>query len=421
MFYVNTSVHFQFITENTNIIDGTIYWKIEDSLEDGTDNSDEYFDKFMNFIPEKIFKSTGMKTITSKASYDDGFGNIFIYETSKEVNIAYLNQPIFDLLITPSEPHIFENIEIANVYDDTFPYGNIEYLDFDINNTLLLNKLKTENINYEFSETKQQQINVTIYYNNGLHIVNFEKQFILNMSSTAPIADFLSKEIFLSVPQYSWTDKATDLDGLDDIQIRKFELFLKTGQDYSLINSQFVNQNETFQNLFGIEGEYKLKYTVEDKEGLYSIKESNYNIQFGDSSITPLKDLKGQIILELGWQLVVIPTVNGYYNNGVIRDSTISTIKNYVIDQLINKMGMNNENDLKEYIQICNSYVGRDQNSKFQSYLIGVTNPNTTNNFELAFSDSGNIEFTPFWINVIAKTGSFGNLTPIDWEYFENI
>jgi hypothetical protein len=98
------------------------------------------------------------------------------------------------------------------------------------------------------------------------------------------------------------------------------------------------------------------------------------------------------------WQLVSIPVP------GV-------NVKEYFVDRLSEKYGLADT----DMIEICSAYFG-DEN-KFRSYVPGVTNPETTNNFPLVYNDSGSNEITGFWVKVKDLTGLVPDVDDVIFEW----
>lgn len=99
------------------------------------------------------------------------------------------------------------------------------------------------------------------------------------------------------------------------------------------------------------------------------------------------------------WQLISIP----------VKDVSV---KEYFVDRLASKYSASPE----DMIEICTAYFG-DEN-KFRSYIPGVTNPATANNFPLVYEDSGNMEITGFWVKTKDMTGIVPDTEDIvfDWS-----
>jgi len=110
----------------------------------------------------------------------------------------------------------------------------------------------------------------------------------------------------------------------------------------------------------------------------------------------------GIIELEVGWQLISIPIQYGYWDSSIhshIHDnSTIAKIKNYIVDQIEDIQGV----AANTLIEIFNAYPG-DLNA-FLSFIPGVTNPLSSNNFPLTYEDGAFREILGFWVKNISAS-----------------
>lgn len=98
------------------------------------------------------------------------------------------------------------------------------------------------------------------------------------------------------------------------------------------------------------------------------------------------------------WQLISIPRNN-------------ANVKEYFVDRLANKYGANAE----DIIDICTAYFGNE--NKFRSYIPGITNPSTSNNFPLVYSDGSSREITGFWVKTKDMTGIVSDIDNIIFEW----
>ena len=122
-------------------------------------------------------------------------------------------------------------------------------------------------------------------------------------------------------------------------------------------------------------------------------------------------DLSGSITCQPGWQLICIPTIYGKWESGhIVKDTTPATVKNYIIDQLCEKMSITDV-ELRDYVQVLNAMRGGQLS---QNYVVGLTSETSVNNFRLAYQDetSSEIEFTAFWIKVLQP------IPDIEWEFY---
>jgi len=110
----------------------------------------------------------------------------------------------------------------------------------------------------------------------------------------------------------------------------------------------------------------------------------------------------GTIELEVGWQLISIPIQYGYWDASahahVHDDTTTAKIKNYVVDQIEDIQGV----DCNTLIEIFNTYPG--DVGGFLSFVPGVTNPLSSNNFALTYVDGTYNEVMGFWVKNISAS-----------------
>jgi len=108
------------------------------------------------------------------------------------------------------------------------------------------------------------------------------------------------------------------------------------------------------------------------------------------------------------WQLISIPIQYGYWDDTqhkLVHDGvTLAKIYNYVVKQIEDVYGVSCET----MVEVFNTYIG-DKN-KYYNFIPGVTDPLSVHNFELAYQDGSNLEFTGFWIKSIHNANFY-----IDW------
>jgi len=110
----------------------------------------------------------------------------------------------------------------------------------------------------------------------------------------------------------------------------------------------------------------------------------------------------GEIQIEANtWQLISIPVRYGYWDmsqHKLVHDGvTVARIKNYFFDQIEDKYG-----DPANFIEIANTFFGDE--GYYRAYIPGVTNPNSDNNFPLAYVDGARVEYTGFWVKSISSS-----------------
>jgi len=107
----------------------------------------------------------------------------------------------------------------------------------------------------------------------------------------------------------------------------------------------------------------------------------------------------GIIEIESGWQLISIPIQYGYWDIGTghVHDGTTpAKIKNYLVDQIEDVQGV----QCNTLIEVFNTYPG--DVGGFLSFVPGVTNPLSSNNFPLIYEDGSYKECLGFWVKNIS-------------------
>lgn len=99
------------------------------------------------------------------------------------------------------------------------------------------------------------------------------------------------------------------------------------------------------------------------------------------------------------WQLIAIPREG-------------AKVKEYFVDRLAAKYSVTPD----ELLESCNAFFGSE--NKFRSYIPGVTNPTTSNNFPLVYLDEGTREITGFWVKIKDLYDKINDIDDIylDWE-----
>ena len=101
------------------------------------------------------------------------------------------------------------------------------------------------------------------------------------------------------------------------------------------------------------------------------------------------------------WQLISIPV------EGV-------KVKEYFVDRLAEKYSA----DPRDMISICTAYFGDED--RFRSYIPGVTNPSTSNNFPLVYTDAGHREITGFWVKTKDLSGVVPDVNDVVFDWSES-
>lgn len=110
----------------------------------------------------------------------------------------------------------------------------------------------------------------------------------------------------------------------------------------------------------------------------------------------------GSIELEYGWQLIAVPVMHGYWDDGthehVHDDTTTAQYENYVQAQIDDLYGAG-------IVEVANTYLG--DNQFFWGYVVGSTPTSSPHNFRLVYSDGAHQEISGFWIKVIGLAAPY--------------
>jgi len=110
-------------------------------------------------------------------------------------------------------------------------------------------------------------------------------------------------------------------------------------------------------------------------------------------------ETSGTILIQNNvWQLIAIPKEN-------------VNVKEYFVDRLSLKYSV----PAKDMVEICTAYFGNE--NKFRSYIPGVTNPATANNFPLVFADGTSREISGFWVKIKDLTGLVPDVNGVKFDW----
>lgn len=186
-------------------------------------------------------------------------------------------------------------------------------------------------------------------------------------------------------------DSGTDFDGLLRINLADYNL--RNDDDDFYLTAWRVDRPEAKSNTY-------LRYYHEE----YVASDKNDPYYIGEVFIPKSGMCAGQLleIEPARWQMISIPIQYGYWDSNihdhVHDDTTIATIKNYIIDQIEDTYGVPAET----MVEVINTYVGDVH--KMWNYVCGVTIDSSEHNFPLAYNDGGKIEYCGLWIKSIHPT-----------------
>ena len=401
-------------------IEGSLDWSIFDKKLDNSSNDDYYTNQLIAFKPTKSYQSKGNKQVQLITDFDDGWGNIYQHKTELTVEALVYTQPDLEVKFIPAQVYINSEFQTGVIYNDSRTKGLIHHLDYDMTSDGTFDYtdvLKDTTVSHTFSVKQHYTVTAKSTYWDGWEYQAKQVSKVLEIKNTPPVANYSFTDSGICVTKRIWQDQASDLDGLADITYRQFKLYMNTSGTYNLIDSKTLSAiGETYSFQFAIEGQYRISYYVKDSDNDYNEKIEDFDIIFQEcTGQTPTGscELKGTINLQTGWQLIAIPTINGYYDNltgALVKDGTISNAENYIMSQLMYKLGLGTLSELAAYIPVCNAFRGGELS---QNYVTGVTSVTSTHNFNLAYMDDSKLEFTAFWIKVLQPVPA------IDWEYYK--
>lgn len=201
-----------------------------------------------------------------------------------------------------------------------------------------------------------------------------------SISSSGPIDD-----------SHILVDSGNTVSGLLQIDLQDYNL-RSQNNDY-FISAWRVDRPDAKTNVY-------LRYFAD--EYVDSVDDSPYYI--GELYIPKSGMCQGDIIeIEQNrWQMITIPIRYGYWDktthDHVHDDTTIATVKNYIIDQIEDVYGV----PANTMIEVINTYVGDVH--KMYNYVCGITIDSSEHNFPLAYMDSGKVEYAAIWVKSIHPT-----------------
>jgi hypothetical protein len=382
----------------------TTDWTVDDTLLDGTDNSDTYTD--INHLDkvDKVYESKGTKSVYAKTDFDDGWGNIYEHETDLDVEAVVYVPPITEYSWTPEQPTILDTVTIAQAHDDTrddtLPkaYGRIDEIKLDYYNDGVYEVESLTDVDthdYQFT-TKEDGIEVrmNVTYWDGWEHQTVDDIRTLDMANIPPVSEWDREDNGVCIPAYVWTATSTDLDDDDTLLTYNWVLEQDVGGVWNLVDT---GTEFEYSYPFQFEGQYRLTLTTYDVEGYSHDKVEEFAIAFGECNSDGTGDMAGVLRLQLGgFQLVALP-VDG---------KKVSDM----VDVVASKLGMLDS----EVIEVCNAAPGNEKAiGNMLNYVPGVTNKLGSNNFDLVMDDGEYREIAAFWV----KTLPHATLDYVDIEW----
>lgn len=390
--------------EYSAITADTTYWKIEDVLLDGSDNTDEYSDQAIDYKPTKEYQSKGDKSVTATFDFVDGWDNTFKHTTNISTTALVYDEPLMDFSWDPEEPTIKDDVTFTQLHDDTRDdtvpksYGRIDSVDVDIyNDGELENEDLTEDDEFTYTfEEKQDgiEIKLAITYWDGWESINTEIVKVLDMSNIPPVSDSTREDSGVCIPNYTWTATSSDED--DDIDELTYSWTLSKKNDDDEWEEIDTGDEIEYSYPFQYEGDYKLSLVTSDDDGGSDEKIEEFSIVF-DTCGTGDGLGSGTIVLQPNrFQMIAIPVA------GV-------KVKEYFLDKIAEIVG----DDASTVIELVKAYPSSDASEKkYQVFIPDLTNPDSSTNFELMQTDGDITEITAFYV----KTKEFDGTIEYTWD-----
>jgi len=378
----------------------TLDWKIEDTLLDGSNNDTVLTDVANDGTVDKIYESKGNKHVETIVDFDDGWGNIYQQTTTLTVQAVPYDAPELDLTWTPQEPTILEEVTFTQDHNDTRDsnnhFGEIQEVnvDFYSDDSYEYEHLADDDqFTHTFSPKEDDiPIKLSVIWNNGWENLTKEQTWYLDMSNIPPVSDCDKDELSNCIPKYKWTATSTDED--DDVSELTYEWILeqKVGDNWNLVED---GDEEEFEYPFQYEGHYRITLITRDDDNGEDTKQEEFDITFANCSLDGISGTGKVLIQPNRWQMVAVP-VN-------------KKVKDYFCDRLGNIANQAPE----DLIELVKSFPSSDEShGKYLIYVPGLTNPDSSGNFNLMTPDNNIKEINAF----LLKTKDFGT-DPIEYTW----
>lgn len=379
---------YNLIDDDAAVVSSSLDWVIADTLVDGSDNTTSIADSSVVDTQNKVYESSGVKSVNTEVNFDDGWSNVYVHQTALDVTAMVYEEPILELTWDPVEPTIEDIVTFTqdhiSVRDLVTAKGRIDNVTVDHYNDGALEETAlagTDQFTYQYS-TKEDGIGIKLVaqYWDGYEDQTVELLKTIDMSNIPPVADYARVDNGVCVPAYVWTATTSDLDDDDTTLVHSWLLYeVIDGNSSQLTSGAGVEFSYPFQ----YEGSYKLVLKSTDAEGDWSEKEDLFDITFSECSSSGGVSGSGIIRLESDrFEMVSVP-VEG------------RTVAGYFIAKLEEVTGK----AAIESIDFVKAYPSNSvSNGKYVGFVPGVTNPASSNNFNLVEDDNGSIAHVPFFV-----------------------
>jgi hypothetical protein len=333
------------------------------------------------------------------------------------------NAPVPDLTFSEPSPDVTDNGTFSvtgAVTDVDGGVTNIEYVfdgNVEANNT---------NLTYNFTPTLPAQYQATIAaeanitwndgFTGGLTIPYSENVSMTNLPPSFSLTSAVIGSVEDNTLEFS-INSGSDPDGVDADLDYKFVIeytvpfSAATVEVFNGSYADYISDPETAQFTFVASGDYRITAYLRDGSGLVTTA-------FEDVTFASASGLTGEGQIKLNnnvWQLISIPVkgknINDYFLAEVeTRLNALATTAGH---------GQAGSLTAADAIEVVNAYPG-DLNS-FLSFIPGVTNPASANNFNLVRNDGVNVdEVAGFWVKM-KNYHQYTNSVDIifDWDMTE--
>ena len=313
------------------------------------------------------------------------------------------NAPVPDLTFSEPTPDVTDNgtFSVTGATSDVdSAVTNIEYV-FDsvveANNTnLTYNFTPTLPAQYQATITAEANITWDDGFTGGLTIPYSENVSMVNLPPSFSLSSVVIGSVEDNTLEFS-INSGTDPDGVDADLDYKFTIdytvpfSAATVEVFNGTYADYVSDPETVQFTFNASGDYRITAYLRDGSGLETTL-------FEDVTFDSASGLTGEGQIKLNnnvWQLISIPVkgknINDYFLAEV--ETKLNALATTAAHPSAGSL------TAADAIEVVNAYPG-DLNS-FLSFIPGVTNPASVNNFNLVRNDGVNIdEVAGFWVKM---------------------
>lgn len=227
------------------------------------------------------FNSPGSKLIKGSIEFDDGWGNIYTYETDINVTVSTYDVPVIDFDWNPAYPTVQDIVTfVPSVFDtrnddNGYYYGKAIDATFEIVGDVKNAIEPTGSISYQFaSKYKQAPVRMIVRYDDGFSIQQVDILKNVEMANIPPVASC----VFVDnggkcVPSYTWNSNSYDIDDTNLLYL--WELYIIVNGEYTLVST---STQDNFTWVFQEGGDYKLVLTVNDGDGGQDVFEDTFTV-----------------------------------------------------------------------------------------------------------------------------------------------